>query len=59
MNFFKIRGVCDHIMCIRNIVAQRIALKVTMFDYFQVHYILCTLPHQYVLFKIFYNINKN
>jgi len=30
-----------------------------MFDSFLVHYILCTLPHQYALFKIYYNTHKD
>ena len=47
-----IRGVRDHIMCIRDIVAQLKALEVTMSDSFLVHYILCTLPLQYAPFKI-------
>ena len=39
-----IRDVRDHIMRMRNIVAQLKALEVTMSDSFLVHYILCTLP---------------
>ena len=39
-----IRGVCDHIMHMRDIVAQLKALEVTMSDFFLIHYILCTLP---------------
>ena len=42
-----IRGVRDHIMRMRDIVAQLKALEVTMSDSFLVHYILCTLPMQY------------
>jgi len=54
-----IRGVRDHIMCIRDIVAQLKALEVTMSDSFLVHYILCTLPLQYAPFKISYNTYKD
>ena len=38
------RGVCDHIMRIRDIAAQLQTLEVTMSDTFLVHYILNTLP---------------
>ena len=54
-----IKGVCDHIMCMRDIVAQLKALEVTMSDSFLVHYILCTLPMQYSPFKISYNTHKD
>ncbi|XP_027338111.1 uncharacterized protein LOC113852052 [Abrus precatorius] len=55
----RIREVHDHIICIRDIVAQLKALEVTIFDSFLVHYILCTLPHQYAPFKISYNTDTN
>jgi len=51
MKFIEIRGMCDRIMGIRDIVAQLKALEVIMFDSFLVHYILCTLPHPYVSLK--------
>ena len=54
-----IRGVHDHIMHMRDIVAQLKALEVTMSDSFLVHYILCTLPVQYAPFKISYNTHKD
>ena len=54
-----IRGVHDHIMRIRDIVAQLKALEVTMSGSFLVHYILCTLPLQYAPFKISYNTHKD
>ncbi|XP_029130101.1 uncharacterized protein LOC114916803 [Cajanus cajan] len=54
-----IKGVRDHIMRIRDIVAQLKALEVTMSDSFLVHYILCTLPHHYAPFKISYNTHKD
>lgn len=54
-----IKGVRDHIMCIRDIVAQLKALEVTMSDSFLVHNILCTLPHHYAPFKISYNTHKD
>jgi len=51
----KIKGVCDHIMCIRNIVTQLKAFKVTMSDSLLVQYILYILPYKYAPFKISYN----
>ena len=39
-----IRGVCDHIMCMRDIAVRLKSLEVTMSDTFFVHYILNTLP---------------
>lgn len=59
MKLTKIRGVCDYIMRIKDIVAQHKGLEVTMLGSFQVHYILCTLPQQYVPFKISYNTHKD
>lgn len=38
------RGVREHIMRLRDIVAQLKTLKVIMSESFQVHFILCTLP---------------
>jgi len=54
----SMRGVCEHIMQIRNNVAQLKKLKVEMSEFFLVHYILNTFPHQYVPFKISYNTHK-
>ena len=54
-----IRGVHDHIMCIRDIVAQLKSVEVTMLDTFLVHYILNTLPRQYSPFKISYNTHMD
>ena len=34
------------------------ALKVTMLDFFLIHYILCTLPMQYFPFKISHNTHS-
>ena len=53
------RGVCDHIMRMRDITAQLQTLEVTMSDTFLVHYILNTLPQQYSTFKISYNAHKD
>ena len=39
-----IRGVCDHIMHMRDIAAQLKTLEVTMSKNFFVHFILNTLP---------------
>ena len=54
-----IRGVCDHIMRMRDIAAQLKSLEVTMSDTFLIHYILNTLPQQYSPFKISYNAQKD
>ena len=53
------RGVCDHIMHMRDIAAQLQTLEATMSDTFLVHYILNTLPQQYSPFKISYNTHKD
>ena len=39
-----VKGVRDHIMRMRDIVAQLKALEVELSESFLVHYILCTLP---------------
>jgi hypothetical protein len=59
MKLTEVRGVRDHIMCMSDITVQLNDLEITMSDYFLVHYILCTLPHQYGSFKISYNTHKN
>uniref|UniRef100_A0A2N9GQF3 Integrase catalytic domain-containing protein n=1 Tax=Fagus sylvatica TaxID=28930 RepID=A0A2N9GQF3_FAGSY len=55
----NVRGVREHIMQIRDIVAQLKKLEVAMSESFLVHYILNTLPHQYGPFKISYNTHKD
>ncbi|KAH7510670.1 hypothetical protein FEM48_ZijujUnG0101300 [Ziziphus jujuba var. spinosa] len=55
----RIRGVRDHIMHMKDIVAQLKALEVEMLETFLVRYILCTLPQQYGPFKISYNTHKD
>uniref|UniRef100_A0A2N9E1N9 Retrovirus-related Pol polyprotein from transposon TNT 1-94 n=1 Tax=Fagus sylvatica TaxID=28930 RepID=A0A2N9E1N9_FAGSY len=55
----SVRGVREHIMQIRDIVAQLKKLEVEMSESFLVHYILNTLPHQYGPFKISYNTHKD
>ena len=54
-----IREVHDHIMRMRDILAQLKTLEVTMLETFLVHYILNTLPQQYGPFKISYNTHKD
>ncbi|RDX88789.1 hypothetical protein CR513_29569, partial [Mucuna pruriens] len=54
IKFTRIRGVHDHIMHIRDIIAQ-----LNVEESFLLYYILCTLPHHYALFKIFYNKHKD
>jgi transposase InsO family protein len=55
----SVRGVHEHIMQIRDIVAQLKKLEVEMSESFLVHYMLNTLPHQYGHFKISYNTHKD
>ncbi|KMS95368.1 hypothetical protein BVRB_008910 [Beta vulgaris subsp. vulgaris] len=55
----EIKGVRDHIMRMGDIAAQLKDLKVTISDTFLAHYILCTLPHQYDPFKLYYNTHKD
>ena len=43
----------------RDIVAQLKQLGIDMSKFFQVRFILNTLPHQYRHFKIFYNTHKD
>ena len=50
-----VSGVREHLMQMRDIVAQLKTLEVEMFDSFLVHYILNTLPQKYEPFKISYN----
>uniref|UniRef100_A0A2N9I6P9 CCHC-type domain-containing protein n=1 Tax=Fagus sylvatica TaxID=28930 RepID=A0A2N9I6P9_FAGSY len=54
----SVRGVREHIMQMRDTVAQLKKLEVEMSESFLVHYILNTLPHQYGPFKISYNTHK-
>ena len=49
------RGVCHHIMRMRDISAQLKTLEVTISETFLFHFILNTLPQQYSPFKISYN----
>ena len=53
------KGVREHIMKMRDIVAQLKNLEVDMFENFLVHYILNTFPKQYGPFKISYNTHKD
>ncbi|XP_020245223.1 uncharacterized protein LOC109823358 [Asparagus officinalis] len=55
----SVRSVRDHIMRMRDIVAQLKVLEVEMSEAFLVHYILCILPQQYGPFKISYNTHKD
>ncbi|XP_041027072.1 uncharacterized protein LOC121267292 [Juglans microcarpa x Juglans regia] len=54
-----VRGVREHIMQMRDNMAQLNKLEVEMSESFMVHYILNTLPHQYGPFKISYNTHKD
>ena len=55
----NVSGVREHIMQMRDIVAQLNTLEVEMPDSFLVHFILNTLPQQYRPFKISYNTHKD
>jgi len=55
----KTKGVRDHIICIRDTMAQLKALEVIIFYSLLVHYILYTLPHQYTPFRIACNTHKD
>ena len=55
----SIRGVREHIMEMRDIMAQLKKLEIKMFESFLVHFILNTLPPQYGPFKISYNTHKD
>ena len=59
LKFTGIKGKREHIMEMRNIVAQLKKLKVEMFESFLVHFILNTLLPQYGHFKISYNTCKD
>ncbi|RVW36520.1 Retrovirus-related Pol polyprotein from transposon TNT 1-94 [Vitis vinifera] len=54
-----IKGVREHIMEMKDIVAQLKKLEVEMSESFLVHFILNTLPPQYGPFKISYNTHKD
>jgi len=53
------KGVREHIIRLRDIVALLKTLEVTMSESFLVHFILCTLPQKYTPFKISYNTHKD
>ena len=53
-----VKGVRDHLMRMMDIAAQLKNLEVTMSKSFLVQYIICTLPPQYIPFKISYNTHK-
>ncbi|RVX14423.1 hypothetical protein CK203_017300 [Vitis vinifera] len=59
LKLIDIRGVREHIMKMRDIVAQLKKLKVEMSESFLVHFILNTLLPQYGPFKISYNTHKD
>ena len=55
----SVKGVREHVMQMRDIVAQLKKLEVEISESFLVHYILNTLLHQYRPFKISYNTHKD
>jgi len=58
MKFNSTKGVCEHIMKMRDIVAQLRLLEIEMSESFLVHFIFNSLPSKYRPFKIFYNTHK-
>ncbi|WRX07875.1 hypothetical protein QQP08_000362 [Theobroma cacao] len=54
-----IKGIHEHIMQMRDIVAHLNSLKMEIFDDFLVHFILNFFPSQYNPFKISYNTYKD
>ena len=58
MKFDGTKGVCKHIMEIRDIAAQFKSLEIEMFESFLVHFILNSLPSEYEPFNISYNTYK-
>jgi hypothetical protein len=59
LSLTSVKGVLEHIMQMRDTVAQLKKLEVEILESFLVHYILITLPHQYGPFKISYNAHKD
>ncbi|KAA8544505.1 hypothetical protein F0562_022455 [Nyssa sinensis] len=55
----SMKGVHEHIMQMKDNVAQLKKLEVEMSESFLVHYILNTISHQYGPFKISYNTHKD
>ena len=55
----SVKGVREHIMQMRDTMAQLKKLEVEISESFLVHYILNTLPNQYRPFKISYNTHKD
>ena len=55
----SVKGVCEHILNMKDIVAQLKKLKVDMSESFLVHYILNTLLKKYEPCKISYNKHKD
>ena len=58
IKFDCFKGVCDHIMKIRDIAAQLKSLEVEISNSFLVYFILNSLPAEYSSFKISYNTHK-
>jgi hypothetical protein len=59
LSITSVKGVREHIMKMRDTVAQLKKLEVEISESFLVHYILNTLSHQYGPFKISYNTHKD
>lgn len=58
MLFDYFKGVCKHIIEMKDIVAQLKSFKVEIFESFLAHFILNSLPMKYGPSKIFYNTHK-
>jgi hypothetical protein len=58
-SFDKSRSVCEHIMEMRDMAAQLKSLEIDISESFLVHFIMNSLPFEYVPFKISYNTHKD
>ncbi|EOY03584.1 Uncharacterized protein TCM_018693 [Theobroma cacao] len=59
MKLTGVKGVCEHIMQMRDINAQLKSLKMEISYDFLVHFVLNSLPSQYNAFRISYNTHKD
>ncbi|GJU85603.1 hypothetical protein Tco_1293149 [Tanacetum coccineum] len=58
MTLYKIKGVREHNMEMRDIASKLFSLKVEISESFLVHFSLNSLPSEYTPFKISYNTHK-
>ncbi|KAL9441146.1 hypothetical protein AB3S75_019760 [Citrus x aurantiifolia] len=58
MKFTVTKGVCEHIMEMRDIAARLKSLEIEISESFLVYFILNSLPQEYGPLKFFYNTHK-